>query len=469
MRHSVTVWRVLAIELLIGLLIVIVLITFPFGDFQRKNSLVLFTFVLNGLVWAMLLIDEVNRRAFSLLMIHWSFCLLFFFYAAFVQYANDKFPWVGYRSDTLLIKTNLLLFLWTFGVLLGSTLGKQKSRVRNQSKVSIEWGNFERLLPWLTSANIGILVYRITQVGLVNLFARATSSIAYSDNGSLSLIIGNVMQAVSFFATAVSILRLRSKDKKVLWFVVNASCTLLAYFPTGIARYAAAAIYLGLLLIFSNKLKKGRTFILLFIGAFLIILPFFNAFRRTAFTDVNVLQVFERIFRNMGDVWLEGDYDAYTLLTMAVEHVESYGITWGYQFLGAIAFWIPRTLWPTKPIGSGAFMAETQGWLFTNVSCPLPAEGLINGGACGLFLFAAILGFAMVKLDRAYWVKAHIGKATKLDIIYPLITIFVFFMSRGDLMSSTAYLAAYIAVWFIITTLPDIVRCILRGPQRLKK
>ena len=88
------------------------------------------------------------------------------------------------------------------------------------------------------------------------------------------------------------------------------------------------------------------------------------------------------------------------------KYVEEFGISWGNQLLGAILFFVPRSIWPSKPLGTGhtAIVALDQHY-FSNVSAPLIAEGYVNFGIVGVVLFALAAGWIFRKLDSAFWCR----------------------------------------------------------------
>lgn len=440
--------RALTLILVVALIIAVGIISIPFGRFQRNDRLVLLTFAFNGALWLVLLIAEVNKRAFSFKLIHWSFCLLFFFFAALVQYTNNDFPLVSYREDSVLLRTNLLLTLWTIGVFVGSQV-KRRKRSKLKAFALRPWRGYKAVLVVLTFFNIGNTIYRISYAGFMNLLARATSGVPYGSSSAMALLVGHCFQALPGIAAAVAVIHCRANKRTGWILIMNVVCLLLSYFPTSTARYTAAALYLGLLLVYSKRLKTGRGFILLFLGAFMVILPFLNAFRHDSFSEVAIGAALQRTIRSIPETWLEGDYDAYTMFTLIVDYVGRNSPTWGRQLLGVLLFWIPRTMWPNKPIGSGAFVSGSLGFNFTNLSAPLPAEGMINFGVVGVFLFALVFGWLMGCLDNAYWetLDKDGKRVRRYDIIYPFVCIMFFFMSRGDLLSSFAYTIGYVAVW----------------------
>ncbi|WP_413854063.1 hypothetical protein [Candidatus Ruminimicrobium bovinum] len=290
------------------------------------------------------------------------------------------------------------------------------------------------------------------------MFSRATSGISYSENSSITLLLGKILQSISYFAVIFSFINKKLNKKGSIFVFISSLSLLISFFPTSLARNTTGVIYLGLLLTLSKTLKTNKLFIILFLGAFLILFPFLNAFRNISFYNVSITQSILNVFNNLSIVWLAGDYDAYTMLNLVIDYIHINSITFGYQLLGVVLFFIPRIFWMSKPIGSGAFIAENYNWNFTNVSCPLPAESLINFGFIGLIIFGILIGFIAKKLDLFYWENIDISgkQINNFELIYPVILMFFFFMCRGDLLSSTAYMMAYIFVWFILIKILNI-------------
>ena len=222
---------------------------------------------------------------------------------------------------------------------------------------------------------------------------------------------------------------------------------LLTYFPTVMSRYAVAASYGGLFIALFPKLKRNRKFIFTLIIGIMIVFPMLNAFRYASISDVDVGSALEQSFSNLPFIWQHGDFDAYTLLLMSLEHTEKLGSTHGWQLFNSLMFWWPRVLWPKwlpeKTRGSGDYLARTRGMSFTNLSCPLPAEGNINFGIIGVVAFGLVFGAIVGAIDRCYWKNPE---NTYFSVIYPTLMFMFFFMSRGDLMLPLAYTISFVAV-----------------------
>ena len=69
---------------------------------------------------------------------------------------------------------------------------------------------------------------------------------------------------------------------------------------------------------------------------------------------------------------------------------------------------------------------------------PFMAEGYVNFGFLGVALFMFILGIILNSLDSKYW-NNKFEKSTPFTIYYSMLIGLVFFIMRGDLLSSYSY------------------------------
>ncbi|GAB3421222.1 hypothetical protein GCM10027516_18380 [Niabella aquatica] len=125
-------------------------------------------------------------------------------------------------------------------------------------------------------------------------------------------------------------------------------------------------------------------------------------------------------------------------------------ITWGRQLLGVFLFWVPRSIWLNKPIGSGALLGEQLNFSWTNISANYFAEGYINFGYVGILLFVIILSAFNAKLDNMYWRYAVNINHNFFKIFYYVLLGMIFFILRGDLLSSFAFTIGYLIAIFIV-------------------
>lgn len=220
-------------------------------------------------------------------------------------------------------------------------------------------------------------------------------------------------------------LHLRNGRRSLIVSLTLVALLLIGNPPTGMARWQAAMLYGAVLITGFNKLSSKRHFFsfIMFIGLFLVF-PILDLFR--FFTaGVNV-----RVSSN----WItQGHLDSAQSIARAID-IDF--VSYGYQLLGALLFFIPRSLWPEKPIGSGHTIAGIMDLELDNISMHILGEGYVNFGYIGIFLFSSVLGFVFGIIDKRAWDRS--SHYPVLTICYPFIVCWVFFFVRGDLMSSLA-------------------------------
>lgn len=202
------------------------------------------------------------------------------------------------------------------------------------------------------------------------------------------------------------------------------------YFSNGeCSLFGGSYIYTNFTTCFSN-LKKSINITLFLILSIVLIFPFLNQFRYFSFEN-EIKLIPDLSFFN------QGHFDAYQNL---VEVLKTDFITFGYQLFGVLLFFIPRSIWQDKPTGSGYQLAIDNDYSFTNISMPFVAEGYVNFGFFGVILFAFVIAFVMKKIDTSY-----LGNSQNVDFNYCKGIFYcaaIFFMLRGDLMSSYSFLLA---------------------------
>lgn len=211
---------------------------------------------------------------------------------------------------------------------------------------------------------------------------------------------------------------------------------LLALFPSALARNQAAMYWLPILILTMGKKLRRNVAMWLMMFALFVLFPFFNLFRRFS-GNLD--------FEWSMDFFNEIDFDASQIFMAVID--QDFQTNWE-QILGPLFFYVPRSMWPDKPVGSGhEFVTQNHGW-FSNVSMPFFGEGYVNGGWIGLIIFTVILALLCARLDRIYWRKWF--RANSFNQGYYLFFLgALIFIMRGDLMSSTAYTMGIIACYSV--------------------
>jgi len=373
------------------------------------------------------------------------------FVSPLIQYIKNDFPWwnTEYFTGEKIIYANLIIFL--FILIYTITYKRSFNKVsRNYENKNNQIKNISFVIEAFFIATLFCSTYIILKTGLNNLFARSTNLLQI-DSSSLSLIVSNTFRAVPIIYIAMNLLFIL-KNKYVhrkMKLIIGIILGIIVNFPTAVPRFWMAAIYLGILVIIKRKIKNPYLFkIMIFIGI-LVIFPTINSFRRNTFQEV-ISYGFS--IPKVADAFISGDFDSYSMLIRSIIYVDSYGIELGSQLLGNLFFFIPRKIWITKPVGTGTMIGKSLGWEFSNVSCPYIGEGYINFGILGVLIFAFILAIITKYCDIYYENIANINnnKIRFIEIIYPFSLGFLFFILRGDLLSSLSYYVGFIIPIIII-------------------
>lgn len=407
----------------------------------RYNNDVEFLFVILAILSSFLLFYK-NDKAISLLRIFSLFFAIFLTYAPIVQFRNN-IVFFGSREykDEDYIFSNILLILVFLVIFISYNiffrfLKKKPFKINLHNNVKIKSLKKTTILLFISFLCFCI-VFASKGFNLYALFFRGLN-----ENNNDSLEVGVLWLVVNYFIRPMPIIILLfilhffKRSYKILFLFTLIA--LLTDFPTSMARFSVAAMYMPLMLYVFKSLHKKYVFQSFFLGSLFIIFPFLDNFRHFS-TDKKIS------FSPNLEMFKEGHFDTYQSILNVTSHEF---ITNGNQILGVMFFWFPRSLWHSKPIGSGAFLAKNSGFTFTNVSCNFFAEGYINFGIYGAILFSLILGLLMAKLDFLYQNKCY--KNQTFIVSYYLLLGFLFFILRGDLLSSFAYLCGFLsAVKFI--------------------
>ncbi|WP_406603589.1 O-antigen polysaccharide polymerase Wzy [Niabella agricola] len=387
-----------------------------------------------------------TKQPYSLNKAFYLFCLFFFGVAPILQfYSGASFFGARLLNEKDYFSTNLLIIaiMIAYEIFYMSFLRKSLSQKAIKSVDRYEIGE-------LTSSQSFILVI----ISLISF-----SLVLYANNGSLlSMLIrggdykeenassSSVLSLIIYqFCRPLSIICLfyyiTSKSKNYLTIILLSILALATCSPLGMPRFAAAALYIPLLLLTIRAFSvRSNIFSLTFIMGLLVIFPFLNSFRFYSKYSSAKLGLDTEMFTT-------GNFDSYQNFALIVSQNL---ITWGRQLLGVFLFWVPRSLWPDKPVGSGVLLAEKNHFEFDNVSANYFAEGYINFGIPGIIIFTIILAYFTSRIDKLYWSNISNRKHNFSRVSYFVLIGMLFFILRGDLLSSFAYTISFILAIFAV-------------------
>lgn len=395
-----------------------------------------------GAIW-------IDKSKYSLNKIFFLFSLLFLTVFPCYQWLINFFPWNYRFSEDSCISAQALVLLWNFIFFFSYRHPIVEKRIKYVRVCS------ENLrLPLISKALIIIVfLFILIKVGNIsNLIYRGQSDVAFgSDGGSFQIIFNNCLKSVIIVAFAYLLKRNHLiKDKKIFFFFLLVFIT---NFPLATTRFWTAALYLGITLIFLEGKKYPRRlidFIMLF--STLIIFPFLQLFKWLTITDLlNGKVSFAAILL----AYKSGDFDALSMIVRCFDYVEHYGYSYGAQLVGVPLFWVPRAIFPSKPIPSGELIAIGQYADFTNLSFPLISEFYLNFGIFGVCAGAIFTSLICRYLDRKYVVCSTIeNRIPILSLVYPFSLMLFFFILRGSLHCSFILSVEFIsfAFFYFITS-----------------
>ncbi len=384
-----------------------------------------------------------TKRSYSIFKIVMVFFLFFIGIAPYIQYANDITFWHMGKIDAQehFYFSSIFLLILIFYIIVYHLILNGKSEFTGLKKL---FSNIPNTHTLSTSKRVVIfliglfvLLYCIkSKGGLIFMFVRGLDVDKVKGYGVMEMT-GTQFLIVNYFLRPFNIFLFLAGyvyyRKKYPYFVMLLGVLgLISYFPTGIARFAAAATYICVCLCCFKFFRRKFVLVISLVLGLLVLFPLFNLFRVFGKKPIT-LDALE-----LGVQFYTPDFDSFESL---VNVVRMEYITYGRQLIGNIFFFIPRNIWPTKPIGSGHLIATELGNKFTNISCNYFAEGYINCGYLGIIIAVIVLAWFTAKMDNTYWLQKNNNQA--FNILYFVCFGMVFFILRGDLLSSISYLVGF--------------------------
>lgn len=457
---------------------------------RQFNFLVVATMLLNIGLFTAQLLRSINRHAFSFDMMHWLFCLFFLGLAPLAQHLSNTYSWALVPTYGEIVRANLLFLLWAVCYILGrdyreipmlnkavSGISEKLAPLKNklplpkmdaegfQTRLAEKLGRFTgsgaegkgilsryraaslktKILDLLLLAAVVCALADILAVGLIAQISRNTAAVN-TGNTAIDLIATHGVNNLLLFVAAVFVLEAK-KEKKIRWrTLVALGCLGIACFPTGLSRNMMASFYAGMLILMLDWSKKGRWFSWVIFGGLILIFPAVEVFRwLSTLKKEGLLNI---LLNSFGSAYVSGHFDAHQMIVTISRYVADAGFAWGKQILGALLFFVPRSIWPGKPEGTGhTAIVHLDQFYFSNASATMAAEGYVNFGLVGVVVLAVLFGLLVYRVDRFYWrERTGFWEEKNGDILYPFAMFMFFFLLRGDMMSAWAYTFAQLMV-----------------------
>ena len=366
------------------------------------------------------------------------FLLLFFIFANSIQFTHGSLVtsvWVVFlQRDYRFFQFVVFLILSLYNIAYFYIVSRKNTSQSISTEENVEVNEFFLLLIALFSAVIIINHFRGDYSRLFVRGFQGDLREATTGGQSLSLLFDKFLRVFPLSCFLVASLSNTKRVTKIILFIV----TLITLFPTGLARNAIILYWLPIALIYIRLFEKRNAFNIIMLLGILVIFPFFDTFRYYN----GELHLESISFDYLDTMNYDASQEFMTVIKLRI-------ITFGKQLLGVFLFFVPRSIWPNKPVGSGAFVAQSQ-FEFSNVSMPFWGEGYINFGWFGVIVFTIILVWISASLDSKYWCHKHSYHISVKDGYYLIVLSSIIFLLRGDLMSSFAYLVGALVSYMFV-------------------
>ena len=389
-----------------------------------------FSFLLSLLIATALLV-RVAIGAIRLISVYYLFSILFFCLLPWLHYSLDSVIWIirPLESSTI-IKLNIIISVSNLITYATYAKAFRKYPAKNiiGAGYSIKDPPYIRMIAASTFGFVGL--FALYDFSLGNLLIRELLTEHDSNFDGDSAVLATLSHVFRFLPVFSAYLCLAYRTNKFVRLYLF-TILVVSVFPTGVARHLVAFVYVPLTLVLFPRVRSSSVFISLLLGAVLLIFPFLEQFRRLSeMKSINLLP--DSAF------FLAPHFDAFENFASAYENGF---VSYGTQLLGCLLFFVPRSMWQEKPRGSGYALAHQLNYTFDNISMPWLGEGYVNFGIIGVFSFSVLIAFFMARLDSYYRSYNKISRRIDYDTTLYFYTIgAMFFLLRGDLTSSTAYI-----------------------------
>ena len=380
------------------------------------------SFAINGVVIFILSVDGLKRVSFL-------WC------APILQFNSKSTFWGIQTNANDFLTTNIFIFIWLICYYTGFRI--TSSRIWKTKGIEYKSLSVKYVISLLIiSAGLALVCY-----------------FKFHDDSAMSsrttnLLLSNTFRAIITFSTVIVINWQRTSKNSFIFTIIALLILLIGCFPMHLSRNAFGAIYVCVLLTLVPWIRKNNRFIVLFTVCFLFMFPVMDLYRHKSFTEVGLQEIFNSII-TYKEYFNTANYDAYQMIIAAKNATDLVGYTYGRQLFGVLLFFIPRKLWVNKPVGTGAYISDVLNLEFSNISAPLIAEGYINFGIIGIIGFGLFTGMILRMLDNTYW-SNNKENLSFINLIYFYVVPYMLFICRGDLLSSWAYLCAYLFVAYCL-------------------
>lgn len=387
------------------------------------------------------------------------YMFLFFFnffmaMPAFVQHRVGTYPWFITPSARLLSHGYALLSAALLSYLLALSLG-----IRVRQRPASRLPRFPEGTPrFYTQWAWGIALVSLLAVAAAGpgsfLEARfAQSMVREGLNAQFSFI----ARSISLLAMVMMLFLVRNlpqgalRRQNLAAARMYAPVFLLVNYPPALPRFVLFGVIIALCCPFID-FSRPRNKLWTTACAVPVLLFVFPAIKALGTGELDLIDAVFSPARSVGEYLLRVDFDGFVWVLMTMRYLEQGGdLRWGMNFLGVIFFFVPRVIWPGKPVDTGAIVSSSLGFRYTNVANPLPAEALASFGMFGPPIVFAWVGYFVARVETEGVAR---GQRLSRLFLHALLMGFIVIIARGALNGvapqfASAFLA-YALMMFVV-------------------
>lgn len=448
---------------------IIFLVMFVFLEVPilTKSSFLVNLLVLLGFTYYNIKIEKEFSPFLSVFIV---FNLLFFIVAPLIQI--NEIVSVGFKGtgsfiqafpfyESICIRANLYILI--FNCVFAFFYIYFKKIIATKTTIQKEYKNTPIVLLFLFL--FCIIVFLINIQTVIFQFQHEYYEEAEQTSVSKYLIVQKFLFFIPLAGIILSYIYLKSKDWSyknykfvLLLFIGFLTILLILKNPLTEKRNALGPLYITLLFLFFRKYLSDNYKVLRFM--FVSMVFFFPLMSIITHSRYSLSQMIAKpilLYKNIeylsvADAFNSLHYDAYPNFLATIDYFDNKTIVYGEQLLCSLFFFVPRSIWESKPDTTGFvvgnYLIDKYKFNWDNLSNPYISEGYINFGFIGILLFAVIISFVFVKMIK--WLQS--GDILK-SIFAFYFAIYLMYFLRGDLTSGFAYIMAFL---FAVVYLPKI-------------
>ena len=238
-------------------------------------------------------------------------------------------------------------------------------------------------------------------------------------------------------------------------FLAVVLCAFVLFNPLKTARYVMGIPIIGAVLLLYRP-RRYRMFACILVGVLClgVLLPSTDPRRVLRVDRGSRLQNWAEKVSHPGELITSVDFDAFNMIGQTAKCVELKGIVWGDNLVMSVFYFVPRSLWKGKFVGTPIYVLQAVApRSYMNASAPLWAEGYLAFGWVGLCGIMALYGGVCRMADQAFTSQADDWAAQGSRIVASLIGSLAIITLRGSLLTGLGYLFPCLAVCFYMNWL----------------